>query len=55
MKKKGKSSALFTVIVLVTLFLAFSGFKGFVVGGWEVKSFNDVIKKVLIYKVEFLY
>ncbi|NFE73261.1 protein translocase subunit SecF [Clostridium botulinum] len=47
MKKKGKSSALFTVIVLVTLFLAFSGFKGFVVGGWEFKSFNDVIKKGL--------
>ncbi|AOR23069.1 protein translocase subunit SecD [Clostridium taeniosporum] len=47
MKKKGKSSILFGVIILVTLFLAFSGFKGFIVGGWEFKSFDNVIKKGL--------
>lgn len=47
MKKRGRSSALFVAAVLVILFLAFSGFKGFVLGGWQIKSFNDVIKKGL--------
>ncbi|WP_459481803.1 protein translocase subunit SecD [Clostridium saccharoperbutylacetonicum] len=47
MKKKGKSSAGFIAIVVVILFLAFAGFKGFVVGGWQVKSFDKVITRGL--------
>lgn len=47
MKKKGKSLSLFIVIVVAILFLAFAGFKGFVVGAWEFKSFDKVITRGL--------
>lgn len=47
MKKKGKSSALLIFIVAVIGFLAFAGFKGFVLGGWEFKSFDKVITRGL--------
>ena len=47
MKKKSKSIALFVVIIAVIGFLAFAGFKGFVVGGYEVKSFDKVITRGL--------
>ncbi|SFD11878.1 protein translocase subunit SecD [Clostridium uliginosum] len=47
MKKKSKSSALFIAIIVVTFFLAFAGFRGFFLGGWQFKSFNDVITKGL--------
>lgn len=47
MKKKGKSSALFILIIAVIGFLAFAGFKGFILAGWEVKSFDKVITRGL--------
>jgi len=47
MKKKGKSSAIFILIVVVIGFLAFAGFKGFVIGGYEFKSFDKVITRGL--------
>jgi len=47
MKKKSKSSALFIFIIAVIGFLAFAGFKGFVVGGYEFKSFDKVITRGL--------
>jgi protein-export SecD/SecF family membrane protein len=47
MKKKSKSSALFIFIIAVIGFLAFAGFKGFVIGGYEFKSFDKVITRGL--------
>lgn len=47
MKKKSKSSALFIIIIAVIGFLAFAGFKGFVLAGWEFKSFDKVITRGL--------
>jgi len=47
MKKKGKSSAIFILIIVVIGFLAFAGFKGFVIGGYEFKSFDKVITRGL--------
>ncbi|EHI99311.1 protein-export membrane protein SecD [Clostridium sp. DL-VIII] len=47
MKKKGKSSAILIAIIVVIGLLAFAGFKGFVLGGWEFKSFNKVITRGL--------
>lgn len=47
MKKKGKSSAVLIVIIAVIGLLAFAGFKGFVLGGWEFKSFDKVITRGL--------
>lgn len=47
MKRKSKSSALFIFIIAVIGFLAFAGFKGFVLVGWEFKSFDKVINRGL--------
>jgi preprotein translocase subunit SecD/SecD/SecF fusion protein len=47
MKKKGKSSAILIAIIVVIGLLAFAGFKGFVLGGWEFKSFDKVITRGL--------
>lgn len=47
MKKKGKNSALFILSIAVIGFLAFAGFKGFVLAGWEFKSFDKVITRGL--------
>ena len=47
MKKKGKSTALFILIIAVIGVLAFAGFKGFVIGGYEFKSFDKVITRGL--------
>ena len=47
MKKKSKSSALFILIIAVIGLLAFAGFKGFVLGGYEFKSFDKVITRGL--------
>ena len=46
-KTKGKSAALLVVIVAVIGFLAFAGFKGFVIGGYEFKSFDKVLTRGL--------
>ena len=47
MKKKGKKSAVFILIIAVIGLLAFAGFKGFVIGGYEFKSFDKVITRGL--------
>jgi len=47
MKKKSKSSALLILIIAVIGLLAFAGFKGFVLGGYEFKSFDKVITRGL--------
>lgn len=47
MKKKGKSTASFILIIAVIVGLAFAGFKGFVIGGYEFKSFDKVITRGL--------
>lgn len=47
MKKKGKSSALLILIIAVIGLLAFAGFKGFILGGYEFKSFDKVITRGL--------
>jgi len=47
MKKKGKSSALFILIIAVIGLLAFAGFKGFVLGAYEFKSLDKVITRGL--------
>ena len=46
-KSKSKSSILFVLSVVVIILLAFVGFKGFEIAGWEVKSFNNAITKGL--------
>lgn len=47
MKKKGKSSALLILIVFLIGLLAFAGFKGVTLFGWQFKSFDKVITKGL--------
>ena len=47
MKKKGKKSAIFILIIAVIGLLAFAGFKGFIIGGYEFKSFDKVITRGL--------
>lgn len=46
-RKKSKSIAVFILTIVVILSLAFSGFKGFEIAGWQVKSFNEAITKGL--------
>ncbi|MGG7212269.1 protein translocase subunit SecD [Clostridium nigeriense] len=46
-KSKSKSSILFVLCVVVIMSLAFVGFNGFEIAGWEVKSFNNAITKGL--------
>jgi SecD/SecF fusion protein len=46
-KSKSKSSILFVLCVVVIMSLAFIGFNGFEIAGWEVKSFNNAITKGL--------
>lgn len=45
--KKGRSATLFILSVIVIMALAFAGFKGVEVGGWEFKSFDKAINKGL--------
>jgi protein-export SecD/SecF family membrane protein len=45
--KKGRSATLFILSVIVIMALAFAGFKGVEVGGWEFKSFDKAITKGL--------
>ena len=47
MKTKGRSTILFILSFIVIIFLAFAGFKGFEIGGWEVKNFEKSITKGL--------
>lgn len=47
MKKKSKSMLLFVIIAAVICIFAFAGFKGFVLCGYEFKSFDKVITKGL--------
>lgn len=47
MKTKAKSFILFFISVAVIAFFAVAGFKGFVLGDYEFKTFNDVITKGL--------
>ncbi len=47
MKKRSKSLMLFIVIVAAIFIFAFAGFKGFVLCGYEFKSFDKVITKGL--------
>ena len=46
-KSKSKSSILFVISVVAIILLAFVGFKGIKIAGWEVKSFNNAITKGL--------
>ena len=46
-RKKSRSIAVFVLTIVVILSLAFSGFKGFEIAGWQVKSFNEAITKGL--------
>ena len=46
-KTKGKSAALLVVIIAEIGFLAFAGFKGFVIAGYEFKSFDKVLTRGL--------
>ncbi|WP_294362711.1 protein translocase subunit SecD [uncultured Clostridium sp.] len=46
-KSKSKSSILFVISVVAIILLAFVGFKGIKIVGWEVKSFNNAITKGL--------
>ena len=47
MKKKGKSAVLLGLSIAVIVFLAFAGFKGIVIGGYQFKSFNTAITRGL--------
>lgn len=47
MKTKAKSFILFFISILVIALCAVAGFRGFVLGDWEFKTFNDVITKGL--------
>ena len=47
MKTKGRSTVLFILSFIVIAFLAFTGFKGFEIGGWEFKNFEKTITKGL--------
>ena len=46
-RSKSKSLTLFLLCVVAIISLAFAGFKGFVVAGWEFKSFDKAITKGL--------
>ncbi|ATD55343.1 protein translocase subunit SecD [Clostridium chauvoei] len=46
-KSKSKSSIILVLCVIAIFSLAFAGFKGFKVAGWEFKSFDKVITKGL--------
>jgi len=46
-KSNSKSSILFVLCVVVIMSLAFVGFNGLEIAGWEVKSFNNAITKGL--------
>ncbi|MGL5380717.1 protein translocase subunit SecD [Clostridium sp.] len=46
-KSKGRSSILFILCVVAIFSLAFAGFKGFEIAGWEFKSFDKVITRGL--------
>lgn len=45
--KKGRSTTLFILSVIIIISLAFAGFKGVEIGGWEFKSFDKAITKGL--------
>ncbi len=47
MKVKGRSTMLFILSFVIIVTLAFAGFKGIEIGGWEFKSFDRVITKGL--------
>ena len=46
-RSKSKSLTLFILCIVAIISLAFAGFKGFVVAGWEFKSFDKAITKGL--------
>ncbi|MDZ5001543.1 protein translocase subunit SecD, partial [Clostridium perfringens] len=46
-KSKSKSSILFVLCVIAIFSLAFAGFKGVKIAGWEFKSFDKAITKGL--------
>lgn len=46
-KSKNKSAMLFVLCVVAIISLAFAGFKGFGIAGWEFKSFDKAITKGL--------
>lgn len=46
-KSKSKSSILFILCVIAIFSLAFTGFKGFKIAGWEIKSIGEAITKGL--------
>ena len=46
-RSKSKSLTLFVLCIVAIISLAFAGFKGFVVAGWEFKSFDKAITKGL--------
>lgn len=46
-RNKGKSSIVFTLVVLAIFLLAFMGFKGLEIAGYEFKSFDKAITKGL--------
>lgn len=45
--KKGRSTTLLILSVIIIILLAFAGFKGVEIGGWEFKSFDRAITKGL--------
>lgn len=47
MKIKGRSAILFILSFVIIISLAFAGFKGIEIGGWEFKSFDRAITKGL--------
>lgn len=47
MKTKVRSFIVFFIFIIAVAVCAFAGFKGFVIGDWEFKTFNDVITKGL--------
>lgn len=46
-KQKRKSAIIFTIFVIAIISLAFLGFRGLTIGGYEFKSFDKVITKGL--------
>lgn len=46
-KSKSKSSILFILCIVAIISLAFTGFKGFEIAGWEFKSFDKAMTKGL--------
>ncbi|HEY5524584.1 MAG TPA: protein translocase subunit SecD [Clostridium sp.] len=47
MKTKRKSAIIFIISILAIFTVAYVGFSGAVIGGWKIKSFNEVITKGL--------